>query len=160
MANNIVLTTSAKGNPVFTNSLSWNVYEDWLGGVSSYIVYRSIDGGNFEQIATLSASETSYEEGVSDFVQPDYNGQPSVGHFCYYIEASEGGGNPYGIAGHSKSNVSCVYQEAVVYLPNAINPNSNFEENRTFKPVVSFVNDYQLIVYDRWGEIVFRSTDP
>ncbi len=160
VANNIVLTTTAKGNPVFTNSLSWNVYEDWSGGVSSYVVYRSVDGDNYEQIATLNSSETSYEDDVSDLVQPDYNGQPSRGHFCYYIEATEGAGNPYGITGVSKSNISCVFQEAVVYLPNAINPKSNFEENRTFKPVASFVNDYQLIVYDRWGEIVFKSTDP
>jgi hypothetical protein len=156
VANNIVLNTSAKGNPVFTNSLSWNVYEDWLGGVSSYAVYRSVDDADFEQIATLGASETSYVDDVSNFVQPDYNGQPSRGRFCYYIEASEGAGNPYGITGVSKSNISCVYQEAVVYLPNAINPKSNSEENRTFKPVASFVTDYQLIIYDRWGEVVFK----
>ncbi len=160
LANNIVLKTTIEGSQRFTNSLSWNEYEDWLGGVSGYRIYRSVDGAGFEQIATLSADQTSYVDNIANLVQPEYSGQPSRGYFCYYVEATEAAGNPYKITGVSKSNVSCVYQEAVVHLPNAINPKSNFDENRTFKPVASFVNDYQLIVYDRWGEIVFKSTDP
>ena len=47
-----------------------------------------------------------------------------------------------------------------MWLPNAFNPHSQKEENRTFKPVISFVDDYSLIIYDRNGSIVFKSSDP
>jgi len=160
VANNIVLEAYPDEANRFTNLLNWNPYEDWLGGVAGYTVYRSIDGSAFEQIASLGANETSYSDDVTDFVQPEYAGEASKGHFCYYAEATEGAGNPYGVSGLSKSNISCAHQEAIVHLPNAFNPKSNFEENRTFKPVASFASDYQLIIYNRWGEIVFQSSDP
>lgn len=160
VAHNIVLEALADDANQYHNKLSWNPYESWRGGVSSYTVYRSIDGGAFEEIAQLNASALNFDDDVSVWVQPEINGQASKGHFCYYIEAREGANNPYGIEGISKSNISCAHQETITYLPNAFNPMSQIEDNRTFKPVISFVNDYQLVIYNRWGEIVFKSVDP
>ena len=74
--------------------------------------------------------------------------------------ATEANGNPYNITGTSKSNISCAHQKAVVWIPNAFNPKSAKEENRTFKPVASFVSDYKLIIYDRNGSIIFKSNNP
>ncbi|MCB0823686.1 MAG: gliding motility-associated C-terminal domain-containing protein [Bacteroidales bacterium] len=50
----------------------------------------------------------------------------------------------------------------VVPVPNAFNPNSLVEENRTFRvfanPPERVVN-YKFIIFDRWGKKVFESTD-
>ncbi|MDF1551334.1 MAG: gliding motility-associated C-terminal domain-containing protein, partial [Bacteroidales bacterium] len=160
VAHNIVLEATTDNTNIYQNNLTWNPYEGWRGGVATYTIFRSVDGGAFEEIVQLNAGDLSYVDDVSQWVQPEYNGQASKGHFCYYIEAREGSANPYGIEGVSKSNISCAHQETVTYLPNAFNPMSQTEANRTFKPVISFVNDYQLIIYNRWGEIVFKSSDP
>jgi gliding motility-associated-like protein len=160
IASNILLEAWPDANIKYTNQLKWNAYETWLGGVAGYKVFRSNDGASFEEIAQLGPNELTYTDNIEQFVVPETNGQPTKGQFCYYIEATEGVGNPNGIAGTSKSNISCVQQEAVVFVPNAFNPQSTTDENRTFRPVMSFVNDYSLIIYNRWGEIVFKSTDP
>ncbi len=160
IASNILLEAQPDNDDSKTNILNWTEYENWKGDVYTYEIYRSVDGSAFQSIAEVYAGTTSYTDDVSNLVMPSYNGVQSKGHFCYYILATEGNGNPYGITGTSKSNISCAHQEAVVWYPNAFNPKSPKEENRKFKPVASFVNDYQLIIYDRNGSIVFKSSDP
>ncbi|MEA3445830.1 MAG: gliding motility-associated C-terminal domain-containing protein [Bacteroidota bacterium] len=53
-----------------------------------------------------------------------------------------------------------VYDETgILYTPNAFNPNSNTEENRTFRPHIYGVdeNHYHMIIYDRWGEKIYET---
>ena len=46
-----------------------------------------------------------------------------------------------------------------MYVPNAFRPASTV--NYEFKPVVPFdaVQDYRLLIYDRWGQLLFESTE-
>ncbi len=47
-----------------------------------------------------------------------------------------------------------------VEFPNAFRPNSSVEENRTFSPgIIDNVDDYHLMIYNRWGEFIFESFD-
>jgi gliding motility-associated-like protein len=160
LSNNILLKASMEKDRPTNIKLEWNPYETWIGGVSNYKIFRSIDGGNFEEIAVLPPGKLSYTDNISPFILPEINGMQSQGIFCYYIEANEGLTNPFGIVGNSKSNRSCIHQKPVVFIPNAFNPNSVYEENRTFRPVISFVTNYNLIIYNRWGQVVFSSGDP
>lgn len=160
LAQNIVLSAVSASGTRYTNEISWKPYTSWLGGTETYRLFRSIDGAPFEEIGSFGSGVNTYSDDITQFVQPDYHGTASKGYFCYYVLANEGPGNPYGITGTSKSNVACIQREAVVFVPNAFNPNSQFDENRTFRPVLSFANDYSLTVYDRWGGILFRSGDP
>ncbi len=160
VASNILLEAQAANDGSKTNILDWTAYAEWLGGVYTYEIFRSIDGSAYQSIAQVSANTTTYTDDITNLIMPNYGGQPSQGHFCYYILATEDTGNPYGITGASKSNISCAHQEAVVWYPNAFNPKSPKQENRTFKPVASFVSDYTLIIYDRNGSIVFESDNP
>lgn len=160
IASNILLEAYPATDGSKTNTLQWTSYQSWLGGVDYYEIHRNVDGGGFSLIGQVASSVNTYTDDITDLIMPDYGGQASKGHFCYYILAHEGIANPYGITGTSQSNISCAHQETVVWLPNAFNPLSPKEENRTFKPVISFVGDYSLIIYDRNGSIVFKSTDP
>ena len=49
-----------------------------------------------------------------------------------------------------------------VYVPNAFTPGDVDGINDNFKPVVSVdnVEEYELRVFNRWGELVFETTDP
>ncbi|OQY03985.1 MAG: hypothetical protein B6I20_03870 [Bacteroidetes bacterium 4572_117] len=160
IASNMLLKVTTANSGSKTNVIKWTNYKTWLGGLDNYEIFRSIDGSNFSSIAQVSSSINSFTDDITDLVLPVYHGKQSNGHFCYYIIAYEGQDNPYEISGTSQSNISCVYQETIIWLPNAFNPNSAKAENRTFKPVISFASDYSMIIYSRNGSIVFRATDP
>lgn len=47
-----------------------------------------------------------------------------------------------------------------VFAPNAIRPSSPVAQNRTFKVFANdYVGDFQIIIFNRWGTIVFESSD-
>lgn len=44
------------------------------------------------------------------------------------------------------------------YIPNAFTPNG---KNRSFKPMIfGEIEKYEFIIFNRWGQVVFKSTDP
>ena len=60
--------------------------------------------------------------------------------------------------------VSSVHGEVLVegtlfYAPNAFTPN-NDGDNDVWLPSVIGAGDYKVEVYNRWGEVIFQSTDP
>lgn len=47
-----------------------------------------------------------------------------------------------------------------IVFPNVFRPESPIEENRIFKPgVIDHVEEYHLMVFNRWGELIFESFD-
>ncbi len=49
--------------------------------------------------------------------------------------------------------------ETTVYIPNAFTPDGDGYNNVWF-PVIYDVTDYECWIYDRWGEVIFYSTEP
>jgi gliding motility-associated-like protein len=47
----------------------------------------------------------------------------------------------------------------VVYVPDIFTPNGD-DKNETFKPTALHINQYELKIFDRWGNMIFYSTDP
>lgn len=46
----------------------------------------------------------------------------------------------------------------MVEFPNAFRPDSPLEENKVFKPgIIDHVDDYHLMIFNRWGELIFES---
>nr|MBK9652832.1 gliding motility-associated C-terminal domain-containing protein [Bacteroidota bacterium] len=151
---NIGRTILAQGTPNdnLTNTVFWNRYEDWSGGVDFYHIYRSIDGVlNNTPIVTVPSSVTSYIDDVAKY----YTG---TGEFCYYIQAQEDNGNVFGFLEKSESNEICLVQEPHVYIPNGFTPGG---KNPVFMPTGSFIgkDDYYFAVFNRWGQPVFETTD-
>ena len=47
-----------------------------------------------------------------------------------------------------------------VYFPNVFSPLAEMPENRIFKPaILDYVEDYHLMIFNRWGELIFESFD-
>jgi PKD repeat protein len=47
-----------------------------------------------------------------------------------------------------------------IVFPNAFRPESPLSENRVFKPgVIDNVSEYHLMIFNRWGELIFESFD-
>jgi gliding motility-associated-like protein len=54
------------------------------------------------------------------------------------------------------------YGDFLVWVPNTFTPDGD-EFNNQFKPVFSkdrLIDDYTLMIFDRWGELIFESHDP
>jgi gliding motility-associated-like protein len=143
---------SAVGNSYGTNQLNWNGYQDWKDGVNHYDIYRDEDSGPYSLIGSVSGSITSF----TDYVNSIITGQ---GIFGYYVQAMEQGPSISPIADTSTSNIADAYQNPRLYVPNAFNPNG---VNKVFLPVTVFVDlqNYDFTIYDRWGQLIFETTEP
>ncbi len=134
------------------NALSWNAYESWGGSVEGYRVHRRVnDDDNWELIGETAPGVLTYTDDVTGFIT-------SAGRIMYQVEAVEGDGNLYGFKESSFSNPVLAEQESLFYVPNAIMP---YGVNRVFRPVAVFAgpDGYALQVYNRWGQLVFETTD-
>jgi gliding motility-associated-like protein len=146
-----IFVTGVGNSQSFVNTLSWNPYLEWDGGVQEYRIYRSIENvETLNFIGTASASNLYFEDDVNSLLL-------TSGEFCYIVEAVE---NPnfLGISETSRSNELCILQDPKIWVPNSIIINGF---NNEFKPVISFADfdNYQLIVYNRWGDEIFKSNN-
>ncbi|MFW5657589.1 MAG: PKD domain-containing protein, partial [Bacteroidota bacterium] len=58
-------------------------------------------------------------------------------------------------------NAVVVEPSGEVAFPNVFRPTSPIEENRYFSPgVIDNVEEYHLMIFNRWGELLFESFDP
>ncbi len=152
VSNTILLAGNA--DPEYINSLNWNAYASWPTGVNHYNIYQSTNGTiGAVPIATITSAPFSYLESVFDNYFSD-------GEFCYVVEAIEETGNPNFFTDTSLSNIICLQQPPLIFIPNAFHPGG--ETNTVFYPSNSFVSstDYTFDIYNRWGENIFHTTDP
>lgn len=48
----------------------------------------------------------------------------------------------------------------VFHLPNAFSPADANGANDVFKPVFTAITEYRMLIFNRWGEVLFESTNP
>jgi gliding motility-associated-like protein len=121
------------------NSLNWTPYQLWQNGVSYYRIMRKLGGGQYQEIGQVDGNTTTYTDQDFDFIDTD--------SFCYQVEAHEVFGNRQ----ISRSTVSCVVQQPIIWIPNAFSP-TNFDGiNDVFKPQGQFIKRYTMNIYNRWG---------
>ena len=48
--------------------------------------------------------------------------------------------------------------EFVFYIPNAFTPNGN-PLNNTFSGKGIFIEEYEMLIFDRWGNLIYKTTD-
>lgn len=148
-----ILLQGFSNSTALENNLNWNHYLIWDGGINRYEVERVINNsGIFTMIGSATPSVTSYNDDVSEDQLLE-----STGQFCYKIVAYENT-NSYSIAETSESNVVCLTQDPLVYIPNAFTPGGL---NPVFYPVISYVdfNSYEFNIYNRWGQLIYSTND-
>lgn len=151
----LVKTIYVKGKDNFnlTNTLEWNAYEIENGTVTAYNIYRE-DLGFTDPLITVDGSVLEYTDNVTGMT-------PLNSRFCYQIEAIYNLIDPNGneLELNSLSNTTCISQNSRIIVPNIFTPNGT--EN-IFKPIVLYpdMDSYTMMIFNRWGEILFTSTDP
>lgn len=148
-----ILLTAISNSDNMTNTLTWNDYELWSGGVLSYNIYRGIDGA----LDPVPIANVPFTGGVNTYVDDISGLLQGQGVFNYYVEALEGVGNIYGFSETSLSNIAESYQEPLIHIPNAFHPGEKY--NAIFIPVTTFVDftEYKFDIFDRWGQQLFTT---
>lgn len=134
--------------------LKWNEYEKW-SEEHTYDVQIKFGESAFETLASFDKTGLSY-------IDEDLHAGLDT-PWCYRIVATPANSR----ADTSISNIFCDYLTFGVFSPNAFSPNNDGindffiiggevlrrEDDQAYK-------DFNLKIIDRWGEVLFESTDP
>jgi|GEM_PF-4319485 len=123
--------------------ISWTPY---LGfPVQAYLVFRQVDEGSAELVATLPGSKTSLllPSGSLGFRQ------------CFRVQAQSGSNT----ASSAFSNETCLYVANNLGFYNIITPNGDGLNDALVIDNVALYPGNTLAVYNRWGREVYRTRD-
>jgi fibronectin type 3 domain-containing protein len=127
------------------HDLDWNKYLSWKDSVDYYNIYRKEDSASWVLIGRVTTSQLKYvDKDLAAFVK----------NFCYRVEAVEKKG---GLNAQSWSTVVCLNQPPVVWVPNGFTPDYSFNLNDNFGPAGTYFSDYDMRIYDRWGEKIYET---
>lgn len=134
---------------VFENTLIWNIAIPGCENPEDVAGYRIYFAPNLE-------SEFDLLDEISD---PDVRTYSHGSEFgiagCYTVSALDSLGNE-----SDTSNIGCVENCPFYSLPNVFTPNAD-GANDLFKPYpYKFIQRIDLKVFNRWGQLVFRTEDP
>jgi len=141
----------ATANEDRTNLIQWTPYNLPSATVINYEVYNA---NSSSPIAVVSNSQFSH-------IDPVDASNINDAQKCYYVIATVMIDLPDGTTrtAKSRSNTICIKQFSTIFTPNAFVP---YGSNPVFKPVVLFsdaVSDYEMVIYDRWGNRLFESKE-
>ncbi|MBC8111074.1 MAG: gliding motility-associated C-terminal domain-containing protein [Verrucomicrobia bacterium] len=121
--------------------LEWTYYEGWARGVNEYTVENLDETGKL--ISTFNAGLNS------QFALPELDVNNQV--LQYRIKATQGSLVSY-------SNTVVYEQQARLSVPTAFSPDGiGNAENETFRAEGLFVKSFKLLIYNRWGQLIFAS---
>ena len=124
--------------------LSWGAYNGWANGVDHYTIERYGRDGQL-----LSAIDAGSALTLTD-TDPDPDNQIVV----YRVVA-------YAVDGsvvESVSNQVAITKQPNLFHPNTFTPNSD-GLNDTFKVISQYTETVEFMVFNRWGEMLFHTTD-
>lgn len=139
----ILLTKKLADTSAEAMALNWTAYQKWVNGVQAYVIEKTDEQGNVYEETPLGGA-LAYE--VSN--EPDTTTQV----LRFRVKAILNG-TPSQI---SYSNVIEIIQPLQIHLPTAFTPNDD-GLNDVFQAKGLFINQYKIIIYNRWGEVVFAS---
>ncbi len=132
----------------FASNLTWTPYVGWMNAPLSYNILRADPSNMQRKIAKPDSLFKSYT---------DNNLNSDEGIFYYTIQAdsvvtSATANTVY----TSLSNTISLFQSPEIYVPNAVTANGD-GLNDVFKWVPIFLKDFNIRIYNRWGQEVFKT---
>lgn len=128
----------------FQVSLNWTATQTWKNGVKTYVVERwNPSTQKFDSIAATRG--TSFNEDPSNL---------NLNAYEYRVRSIEMNGNEmFSTSNNVKSTL-----KPTIFIPTAFSPNGDYV-NDVFKVVGMHMTEMELEVYNRWGELVFRTNN-
>lgn len=117
--------------------------------VASYIIYYTAQTTD-EPIPLITIPNTNSQQ-----IEFELNNPDSAIAGCYYLTAVDSTGNE-----SPRTNAICQENCPEYTLPNIFTPNSD-GLNDFFEPIKNrYVHSIELIIYNRWGQLVFETAKP
>jgi gliding motility-associated-like protein len=138
------------GDPIPVAAFKASSYE--LSNMKTHVDFINMTSGAVTYVWNFgdnSPEETTYHAS-HDF--PDKEGAAYIVKLVAF--------SPFGCSDTAKA-VIYVLEETIYYVPNSFTPNGD-ELNQQFKPIIYSgidVNNYEFLIYNRWGELIFESYD-
>lgn len=159
LCNSMAIRAHAKGTKA---NLSWNSYYSPDGNDVRYKIYRVAFSPEPLEPELIyderNPTDSSLVDDLSIYWGKNYNPK-----FCYFLEAYEmlPSSNQHRL---SRSQTVCVEVVPDLVMPNALDPmstvvNSDGKPRNIFVPTISFLADYKLTIYSRWGGIVYEGVN-
>ncbi len=126
--------------------LSWNNFD--FNQEFKTLIYCKTEN-DFELLDEISSSYNQF----THFLSNDISHEQQEGKYCYYIENQSINGLV------AKSNTVCITKEPVIFIPNALNPNSNNMHDWTFRPKANYLKDYSLKILNKRGVKLFETNN-
>ncbi len=135
----------------YTNYLTWNNNNDWMGIIDGYEIYRKTDP--FEVPVSPLAVVLPGQNQYQDDIQSGFAQGMNISYYLRVLEHRQG--KDYEVF----SNEVPVDYEQKFFVPNAFTPNGN---NPIFKPIGVFdqMESYYFVVISRWGQLLFETDSP
>jgi gliding motility-associated-like protein len=146
---------SARALPSFENEIQFSAPEVGQAVEITSCEILRYRNNQLEASIPVSPSQTEYSEAFDPLVNPD-------DEICYQlrcnalVEQLDGTISELSLT----SNISCPSREVRLQIPNALSPDGN---NPEFRPLFLFQNsitEYQMQIFDRWGQLVFETSEP
>ena len=140
---NILLTGESFSNEY--SILRWTPFEQWQNGVETYWLQYENNDGQFEMVTsttTLNYDDSRFFDGKTEKEK------------CYRIVGIEKDGNRQ----QSTSNLLCLEYEPVLWIRTAFTPNGD-GLNDTFIVKGIRIEDFQIQIFNQWGEKVFENNN-
>jgi gliding motility-associated-like protein len=118
--------------------LTWSPYRQWTNGVTGYVIEKRDGAGQL-----ISSENAGISTGTD--AEPD-----TVHQVVRYRIRVTGNGL------ESFSNEVEVQRPLTVFLPDAFSPNGD-GINDVYAAKGRFISSFQMVIYDRWGGVVFSS---
>ena len=147
-AKTILLTASLQPDNMmrFYPYIKFNKYTYWQNGVNSYqLNFYDEATETFLPLQLLSATDTFYTHNQAN---------STLSRYCYSVIAMEQSGNQQ----QSQSNIACIDIKPNLYVPNVFTVNGDGINDKFFARGL-FVDEFEMIIIDRWGRVVFTATN-
>ena len=140
--NNILLTGTQSSTGDI--EVTWNSHAGWIDGIQEYyITIKDVQGNVLDSIST--GTNTSY----SISIDQENEQTLVIAVWAVPINAT---------AAFSRSNELIFERTPVLAIPNSFTPNGDGLNDR-FIIHGRFIDSFELHIYDRWGEMLFHTTD-
>lgn len=173
------------GTTLTADEFPWETTYEWSTGETTQSIYvtepgvysvtatsNNCEGQDFIVVNVINEQYDEFDmwacEGTQTYVSIPYFGQSDYawctgevgqgiyadqpGDYCYQFV------DEFGCIQEGMIHLFHIDHEANLYIPNAFTPN-NDGVNDVFLPVGTEVRDYEISVWNRWGDLVWQTTD-
>lgn len=173
------------GTTLTANQFPWETIYEWSTGETTQSIFvtepgvysvvatsNNCEGEDFIVVSEITEQYEEFDmwacEGTTTYVSVPYFGSmeyawctgedsqgiyaDQAGDYCYQFL------DEFGCWQEGLIHLTHIDHEANLYIPNAFTPN-NDGVNDVFQPVGTEVRDYDISVWNRWGDMVWQTSD-